>query len=283
MKNAYFALCLFLSNISYSQSPKTEVLVLGTTHLFSIKDDSVTSPKKSKELKYFLSQLEKFKPEQIFVEATPDNDEYFLKIQNEIIKTKKDPSETWLLNNEYYQIGIKLAAKLDIKTGIQGIDWPDPDTNDTTKIFKTKYEKAYFNFVKELRIYAMEKKFEVEDSTGLEILEKIVKESSPYFQLNKKVSLIEMYKFLNLPENLKKSHYVNRMGNLLLNASGVGAELNSVESFRDFKIYRNALTRIDKKTKRVLIIYGSGHVHVLKDHFSMDPRFKILEVSQFLK
>jgi hypothetical protein len=283
MKNIILAFLLFVSSVSFAQFQKTEILVLGTAHLFAIKDDSVTSPQKAKELVYILAQLEKFKPNQIFVEAIPEDDEYFLKIQNEFTKTRKNPSDAWLLNNEYFQLGIKLATNLNLKTGIQGIDWADPDTRDTTKLFGTRYEKAYFNFVKELRAFAMEKKFEVEDKSGLKILEKIVEESKPYFQINKKVSLINMYKFLNKPHNLKKAHYVNRMGNLLLNASGVGAELNSVESFRDYKIYRNALNRIDPKTKRVLIIYGSAHAHIMKEHFSLDPRFKVLEVSQFIK
>ncbi len=273
---------LLFSLHSYAQSEKVEILILGTTHFFAIKDDSITSPKKKIELKQILSYLKVFNPQQIFVENPPENDEYWLKIQQEINKSKSETKDTWAINNEIYQVGVKLAESLNLTKGVQGIDWTDPDTRDTNVIFKTKYEKAYFDYVKEIRDYAY-KKNSVEDPEGMKVIETIVKDLTPYFGLTSKVSLNQMYKYLNLPETLKKSYYVNRLGNLLINTSGVGAELNSVESFRDYKVYRNALNRIDKNTKRVLIIYGSAHVHILKELFGLDPRYKVLEVSQFIK
>ncbi len=282
MKNICFALFLFVYNISFAQMPKTEIMVLGTTHLFSIKDDSITSPKKKAELKYLLAKLKTFNPQQIFVENPPENDEYFLKILKEVDSTKKETTETWMINNEIYQIGIKLAQSLNLKKGIQGIDWADINTQDTTMVFKTKYEKAYFDFVKEIRAFAAIKKHEAEDKEGEKLFENMIKPLSPYFSLNKRIGLIEMYKFLNRSENLKKSYYINRMGNLLLNTAGVGAELNSNKSFRDFKIYRNALNRIEKGTKRVLIIYGQGHAHIIKEQFGLDPRYKVVEISKYL-
>jgi Family of unknown function (DUF5694) len=283
MKNALKFILYLLAINTFAQNKKTEILVLGTTHLFAIKDDSITSPKKAAELKYLLSKLKAFNPQQIFVESSAEDDGFFLKIQHEIDSTKKETIETWLLNNEYYQIGIKLAQSLNIKKGIQGIDWADLNTQDTTMVFKTKYEKAYFNFVKELRAFAAIKKYEAEDKESEKLFEEMIKPMMPYFSLNKKIGLVEMYKFLNSPENLKKSYYLNRMGNLLLNSSGVGAELNSFESFRDFKIFRIALNRIEKDSKRVLIIYGSGHAHILREQFELDSRYKVVELSQYLK
>lgn len=283
MKNIILCtLLLSFSLYAHAQSDKVEILILGTTHFFAIKDDSITSPKKKIELKQILSDLKAFKPQQIFVESTSENDEYWLKIQQEISKSKSETKETWAINNEIYQVAIKLAESLNLSNGIQGIDWTDPDTRDTNRIFKNNYEKAYFDFVKELRAYAY-KKNSIEDTERMKIIENIFKEIKPYSVLNSKVTLIQMYKYLNLPETLKKSYYANRLGNLVINYSGVGAELNSVESFRDYKVYSNALTRINKSTKRVLIIYGSAHVHILKELFGLDPRYKVLGVSQFVK
>ena len=283
MKNLIF--CTFLLSFSinsFAQSEKVEILILGTTHFSAIKDDSITSPKKKVELKQLLSDLKIFKPQQIFVESAPENDEYWLKIQQEIGESKSETKETWAVNGEIYQIGIKLAKSLNLINGVQGIDYPDPDTRDSNIVFKTNYEKAYFNFVKELRAYAF-KKNNIEDKEGMKIIENMMKDFKPYLGLNKTISLNQMYKFLNQSDNLRKFYYANRLGNLPINYSGVGAELSSIYSFRDYKVFRNALNKIDANTKRVLIVYGSAHVHVLKELFGLDPRYKVLEVSQFIK
>lgn len=283
MKNIILCTLLLSFSInSHAQSDKVEILILGTTHFFAIKDDSITSPKKKIELKQLLSELKIFKPQQIFVESTTENDGYWLKIQQEINKSKSETKEIWAINNEIYQVGIKLAESLNLNNGIQGIDWTDPDIRDTTIIFKTNYEKAYFNFVKELRAYAF-KRNNIEDTEGMKVIEEMMKDFTPYLGLNKSINLNQMFKFLNQSDNLRKFYYANRLGNLPINYSGVGAELSSVYSFRDYKVFRNALNRIDKSTKRVLIIYGSAHVHILKELFGLDPRYKVLEVSQFVK
>ena len=284
MKNIIFCVTfLIISQNSFAQKEKVEILILGTTHLFSIKDDSITSPQKQKELKQLLSDLKTFNPQQIFTESTPENDEYLLKIQQEIERTKTETKETWAINNEIYQIGIRLAEILKLSNGVQGIDWADPNTQDTTVIFKSNYEKLYFNFVKELRMYTFDKKDSVEDNEGLDLLNGMLDEIKPYYQLSSKISLSQMYLFLNRPDILKKSYYVNRLGNLLVNTAGIGAELSSITSFRDYKVYRNALSRIEKNTKRVLIIYGSAHAQILKELFDLDPRYKVVEVAKFIK
>jgi hypothetical protein len=65
--------------------------------------------------------------------------------------------------------------------------------------------------------------------------------------------------------------------------AGIGAELDNVQSFRDYKIYRNALNRIEKSSKKVLIIYGASHAHILKELFGLDQRYKVVEVSDFIR
>ena len=284
MKNIIFLISylLIIQNV-FAQKEKTEILILGTTHFFSIKDDSITSPKKQKELKQLLANLKTFNPQQIFVENPSENDGYFLKIQKEITESKTETKESWIVNNEIYQVGIKLAETLKLSNGVQGIDWADPNTQDTTMVFKNNYEKLYFNYIKELRAYALDKKLSVEDKEGFDLFNKVANEIKPYFQLSSNVSLGQMLLFFNRPDNLKKVYYLNRLGNLLLNTAGVGAELNNIESLRDYKIYRNALNRIEKKTKRVLIIYGGAHAQILKELFDLDPRYKVLEVSKFVK
>jgi hypothetical protein len=206
MKNILLYTFIFLlSQNSFAQNDKTEILVLGTIHLFNIKDDSITSPQKQLELKQILANLKDFNPQQIFVEQPPENDDYFLKIQEEISASKKETKETGMINNEVYQVGIKLAEMLKLPKGVQGIDWTSPDTSDSTIIYKTNYEKAYVNFIRELQVYARAKKTGPEDKEGLKMLEDIMRDLIPYFQLNTKISLNQMYKTFNQPDNLKNS------------------------------------------------------------------------------
>jgi hypothetical protein len=276
-------LCLFSLLKLDAQNPKIEVLVLGTTHFFNIKDDSISSPQKREDLKRVLNDLKSFNPQQIFIESPASADSFWLDAYKVFQKDNKESTEKWLINSEIYQIGMKLAALLKLPNGVQGIDWTDPDTRDTTLVFNTKHEQAYFNFIKELRTHVIEKKGNPEDDRGLKLYEDIQKQLMPYYGFNKAVRLNEMFKTLNTPENLKKMYYSNRLGDLVINTAGVGAELNGLTGFRDFKIYRNALSRLDKKTQRVLIIYGVSHAHIQRELFGLDPRFKVVNVAQFIK
>lgn len=278
-------LILFATSNLFAQNKKIKVLVLGTIHFFAMNGDSVTSPKKSKELNEILLELKKFNPDQILMEFTPENDRYLDPIYKDYHEFNKQPTGdyAWLLNNEYYQIGVRLSSMLNLPNAVKGIDWNDPDIRDSLRTFNHQYEKSYFDFVKEIRKYAMSKKFVDADSAGNKILTTIQKELSPYWQISPNVSLRQMYKVLNKPENLKKGYYTNRLGNLLLNAAEVGAELSSVESFRDLKIFRNALNRIDQNTKRILIVYGVSHAHILREYFNLDPRFEVVNVDTVIK
>ena len=159
-------LCLLSLLKLDAQNPKIEIMVLGTTHFFNIKDDSISSPQKREDLKNVLNDLKSFNPQQIFIENPASTDSFWLDVYKTFQRDNKEPIEKWLINSEIYQIGIKLAALLKLPKGVQGIDWTDPDVSDTTLVFKTKHEQAYLNFIKELRTHIIEKKGNPEDEAG---------------------------------------------------------------------------------------------------------------------
>ncbi|WP_144035987.1 DUF5694 domain-containing protein [Spirosoma fluviale] len=289
MRKIYFTIFLtLLWSLVLAQETKTEVLILGTVHFFVTKDDSITSPKKQQELAVILNQLRLFAPQQIFIENPPENDKFYLEILQEIEKSGKDTQQKWIINNEIYQIGIRLCSQLKLHTGVEGIDWRTPNPEDSIIIYTNGYEKAYVNFIKKVEEYTLKRATLSRDSLimdkeGFKIVEKYNKELLPYYSINSKISLKNILLYANNPANSKKWYYANRLPNLLSDVAGIGAEMNNADIFRDFRIYRNALNKLREQTKRVLIIYGAAHAHILSDLFSMDERFKVIEAGTVIK
>ena len=154
--------------------------------------------------------------------------------------------------------------------------------------FKTDYEKSYFSFVKQVRErvkqqYLATKTQPVGDKAGFALIKRYDEQLSPYYGIRRAVSLKKMLLTFNQPDNLKKTYYVNRLGNLVGDLGTIGAEVNSIESFRDLKIYRNALSTIRKETNKVLIIYGAAHVHIMAETFRLDDRFNVINVKDLIK
>lgn len=260
---------------------KKEVLLLGTTHFFNKGDDSITSSQKQIELKEIILLLEKFRPQQILVENPQYNDTLFRRIQVDykqgIMPSNQD---IWLLDNEIFQIGIRLSAKLNLAHGIQGIDWADPTPDDSAS-FKTVREKQYYDFVQTTRTNALP--YETKDTSYISYIEEISQKYKRYYKIQRSISLKEMFVTLNSNDALEELYVANRLSHLFLNHQYLGAELSSILTFRDYKIFRNALNTIRPDTERILVIYGAAHIQILKDLFSLDKRYKIINVKKIMK
>jgi hypothetical protein len=281
MNRLIFFILFSFSLFGNAFGQKKKVLLLGTAHFFNKGDDSITSPQKQIELKEIILLLEKFRPQQILVENPQENDILFKRIQIDyqrgILPSNRDK---WLLDNEIFQIGIKLSTKLNLTNGVQGIDWADPAPDDTTS-FKTNREKQYYDFVQTTRNNALT--YETKDTSYISYINNISQKYKRYYKLQSNISLKKLFLTLNSNDALEDLYVSNRLIHLFLNHQGLGAELSSILTFRDYKIFRNALNTITPNTERVLIIYGAAHIQILKDLFSLDKRYRVIDVKEVIK
>ena len=51
---------------------------------------------------------------------------------------------------------------------------------------------------------------------------------------------------------------------------------------RNLRIFRN-IQRIPKSVKRILVIFGSGHMNLLNYLFECSPEYKLLNINDFLQ
>ncbi|MDH6252369.1 hypothetical protein M2347_002096 [Chryseobacterium sp. H1D6B] len=276
IKITIFLVCFI--NFIYGQN--REVLILGTAHYSNIKSDSINSDQKQKELKGILDALIKFNPQQILVERPSVQDSIFDTAFEYAKKGQNLPKDIdWLLNNEIYQLGIRVAAELRLPQSVQGIDWRLPNLNSKDDHFTSDIEKNYFLYAKSVLDPTI--KYEV-DNVYSESIASIHRQFGKYYGIEKNISLKEMYLTLNDRKNIEKLYIANRLSELYLDPK-LGAERTEIGSFRDYKTFRSALNTIKPETKRILIIYGAGHTHMLRQLFQFSGQFKLREIDEFLR
>lgn len=276
IKITIFLVCFI--NFIYGQN--RDVLILGTAHYSNIKSDSVTSNQKQKELREILNAIKKFNPQQILVERPSIQDSIFNKAFLYNKSGQQLPKEIdWLLNNEIYQLGIRLAVELQLPQSVQGIDWRLPDLNSKDEHFTSDIEKNYFLYAKS--VLGPNLKYEA-DNTYSKSISSIHNQFKKYYGIEKNITLKEMYLALNDRKNIEKLYTANRLSELYLDTK-LGAEKTEIGSFRDYKTFRIALNTIKSENKRILIIYGAGHTYMLRQLFQFSGQFKIREINEFLR
>ncbi|RDV11965.1 hypothetical protein DXT99_23370 [Pontibacter diazotrophicus] len=278
MKFFLLALLLINTSTSIAQQIQREVMILGTAHF----DEKISSQQKQDELNIILAKLEKFNPDQIFIEQPTQSDSLWYKIYTSYSLHQDEPDNPWLKNNEIFQLGIKLATRLKLKSGVEGIDWPDPNTNDPSKALSESYELSYYNYVKDIRALSAERNDSILDKKGYDIYIEHLEKLKPYLHLTESLSLEEHLLALNEHQNIKDLYLILRTGEMLLNISDIGAELSSIAVHRDYKVFRNALTKTNDDSGKILILYGAGHSFMLRQLFDLHPGFKLIEPSVYI-
>ncbi len=254
---------------------KTKAMVLGVFHFSNPGLDSykekyplnILEENKQKELDTLLSKIAEYKPTKILVEwnrikadsITNVRYQYYLKDSFDISKK----------SNEVYQIGFKLAKKLEHNRiycsdafadwfGVE-LDWDNYDEDAYLKS-KGQYEKA--------TRYDYESFYELHDS------------------LKTTHSLTEHLRLINKPEDRLKDHQAYLTNNMIKGAGDnyLGADGVARWYRRNLRIFANAYDLTDfGKEERLLLIYGSGHVWQLRQLFKDSPDFEYVEPNEYLK
>lgn len=254
---------------------KAKVMVLGVFHFDNPGLDTykpkfafdILEKKRQEELEVLLEQIALFKPTKILVEWDRIQRD---SLTNARYKAYLDGSfNIDQKKNEVYQIGFKLAKKLDhqkVYCSDATAEWFGVNL-DWDKYDSEAYLKSKNQFEKSSR-YNFQSFYEFNDS------------------MRTVQTLSEHIAMLNNPLNRLKDHQAYFTNNILEGAGDnyIGADAVANWYRRNLRIYANTYDIVDFNTEeRILLIYGSGHVWQLRQFFKDSPDFEYIELNDYLK
>jgi hypothetical protein len=239
--------------------PLAEVLVLGTFHMgnpgkdiINMKADDVLSPQRQAEIREVLDVLVRFRPTKIAVESSPGS--------QRIQQYQKYLSGKYELSrNEHDQIGFRLGKELNLPK-IYGIDsggeFPFPSVQD--------YAKAH----------GREKELDsLKNKVG-----KMVQDDNEFLKSH---TILQMLLRINMDDAVRRNLASYAMfAHFGEKSNYVGGKLLTEWYQRNMCIHTNLLNIIEQGD-RVLVIYGSGHLGLMRLNVQADPTLSLRTIEEF--
>ena len=252
----------------------TKVMTLGVFHFNFPNLDVIKTSDKNKidvkaskyheEIEKLVSVLKEFKPTQILVEARVEKQNYIDSLFKAYLEGRHS-----LCRNEVEQIGFRLAKELNINhfdcidtwgKMYERLDYLMSDTSTRAK----KFSKYYFHNPD--AIY-LNKKDHLEFTGSCGIIKNLIE--------------------LNDPSHIRESLGPYLIGHFKYEETKgdyTGADFEAGRWFdRNLRIFRNVQRFIAKDTKRILIIFGAGHMNILNYLFKCSPEFMLVSPEPYLK
>jgi hypothetical protein len=263
-----FLITLLVATTAFGQEskPKTKILLIGTIHFetphldkFELKTDDFLVPKRQQELEALTETLKGTNADKVMIEKP-------LKQQKQIDSLYKAylQNKYKLTVSEREQIGFRLAKKLNLKE-INCVDIFYGMVHDSL-LSVTAKEKNQLYLLNELGTNANNLLLEVDG-------------------VLKRNSITEVLKYINKKELLQKnlSLYLKYIAKVGAGENYIGAEAVSDWYLRNLAIYANVITQINANDKYVILIFGQGHIPILKHLLQNNDDFEVVEVNSVLK
>ena len=259
-------ICLFVFAFSSLQAQqKTKILLVGISHFESSTQDmysneavDLTSPKRQLEVQVVTDKFVTFKPDQICVEF-PYTKPFKLDSQY----TAYLAGNYKLTSDEIDQLGMTTAKKLNL--------------NRLTSVNKSG------NFESDTVMnYAAQNGQEA----IIQALDSMAK--AMVSEENEQLKKLSLNDFL-IQKNSKKA-YQDNLGFYLKYCAKIGKGKDYVGSklvadwyTTNINIYTNILRVVKPTDKAILVIFGQGHIPILKHLFENNDDFEVVEVATVLK
>lgn len=280
----YLIVFLILSFKSFSQNEvfldpdsilignkiRPKVLLVGTWHFNYPGQDAhkskesnkinILSDKRQKELEELLDYIAKFRPTKIAVESGRNTGYLKWRLKQWLLGKRE------LKASELEQIGIRLMHKLKLDTIYGSNAYPLLLELDDNKVKPTSepylydiLERHYFGGSDSIS-KRYDKFYEYQDTFAV------------------KHTLLESFKYFNSDKVLDRGFGSYISGGQFFSENNEGPDaLSSFWFNRNLRIYRN-IQRIDyNENDRILVLFGSGHVSILKWLFKCDPNFELVK------
>ncbi len=249
----------------------TKVLLLGTFHfgypnLDGHKTDSskfidVKSPQRQKEIQELADVIKRFKPTRIYIETT--NQSWMDSLYGEYLNGRYE-----LGRNEIYQLGFRVAGQMKLAK-VYTVD-AQPFSNEFHKQYKWIDSLWDDNTaIDSLRDKYWSKKYKEMYTTGDSI--------------ETTLTMLENFLLMAEPPTMQRmhGHYLAAGFNTENNA---GPDLLSVWWYnRNLRIFNNILKTRPTAEDRIVVLFGNGHMPLLKHCFYSSPEFEIVELKSLLR
>lgn len=245
----------------------TEILLLGSFHFLESSIDFYSSEIQN-ELDLITRKLLTFNPAVIAVEAAAKAQEYIdksyeifdlmdlqdrNKMQNETLGEIYMFGQKYPItyNNESIQIGYRLGKML-AHSKVYAID------DDTILNMDVMYNKPPSSLKEAMNALHADMNKHMNDT------------------------IVDMYKYYNSEEWSKLNHSIYIQANMISAGNNyAGAEMVTKWYERNLKIFSN-IQRLADTYRRIFIIYGAGHLKILRDLINADSNLKLIDAGKYL-
>ncbi len=226
------------------------------------KQIDILSEQKQKELTELLNFIAKFKPTKIAIEAGR-NTGY---IMHNYRAWKR--GERQLTKNEIEQIGFRLMDRFKLDT-VYGVD----DGTILYDLYDGK-DSNYFRPVLDT-IYA---DWDFQSNDTISTLYKANYKKND--ELNKEMTLLNYFKYFNSDKSLNRGYGAYLVGDFKLGDTR-GADALAMHWYsRNLRIFRHIQQITNSPNDRILVLYGKGHVEILKHLAECSPEYKLVKFGE---
>ena len=257
------ATAAFLFAAQAATDQPVQVMILGTYHfanpgldMHNAEIDDVLSPHRQKEVVAVVDALARFKPTRVVVEAQADE-----------LTTRSLPAYAEYLagkhsqnRNEIHQIGYRLASQMKHEH-VYGIDADGIFPFEALQLYAAANGRA-----EELQ--------QAVDEIGVR--------TRQFEERAKSASVGELLREMNEPAHIREDH-AWYMRTLSYGAGKVqpGAHLVASWTARNIEICAR-LVQLAKPGDRIVVVYGAGHSHLLRQCVQDLPGWKLVEPNEYL-
>lgn len=257
-----------------------QVLLVGTFHFAYYNRDvvktaadkqiNILSDQKQKEVAELVNYIARFKPTKIFIEGWPGDTVWANRF-----RAYKNGTRV-LGRNEIEQLAFRLAKKFNLDT-LYGAD--------AGTIFDDLYESK-----DSLALRSVLK--DIFSGWGDDYHYKCEKEICRRYDslqryneaLNLRSSLLSYFTYFNTDKSLARNYGSYFNGDYFEQGDTRGADALAMDWYnRNLRIYRNIQKGTHSPEDRILVLFGQGHVSVLKQLFESDPVYKLVKFGNLKK
>lgn len=262
MRQVYLLLAMLAvsTGVSAQQTPRPEILVLGTYHMaspgrdiYNMEIDDVLSAKRQQEITELVEILKRFRPTKIAVEATVGSTRVGREYADYLA------GKYTLTRNETDQIGYRLAKAL----GHKAIHSVDVD-GDFPMLRVINYAKANGRAAEYDSIGAR---------TGAR-----VKAQNDFLRSH---TVLQTLEYMN--SDSQAAQAVAEYFALVPFGEPweyAGPDLLASWYQRNIRIYRNIVALIESPNDRILVIYGAGHLGWLQQNVANDATVRLRKLAE---